>query len=240
MIKAYSLLLILGLISVDAIASSLLLHACGVKFGGTYGFLHFCTTSDAVRNRETLAVLNDETKDLQRRIAFLERELASKQCIVQYPDTPTTPPLASTPPIPEEDPNIDEEAWNRRDLAVLEGCWDLDSPDRTRNEQTGVITHYDKWHICFDESGAGTEEMLATDGRTTCNGPVSGLFNENGQLVIEEHANLPCSNNTYIYRRIVSCTLGNDNTASCISTTPDYDDGDNTSTAKFRRSVGGQ
>lgn len=229
MAKIRTILLALGLVAIVAIAAFLLLQACGLGKLGFSGFSRFCPAPVVLQERETLVALHQQTETLERRIAFLEKELAAKQCTAQYPQGIETPAAA---------PTIDNEAWKRRDLAALEGCWILDSEYRTTHVRTGAITSYKKWTMCFDASGHGTQEMLSTDGAVSCNGPVSGAFDSMGKLVIKEASNLPCSNNSYIFRRITSCVLDTDGTASCKSRHPDR--GGEPSLVRLRRAIGGQ
>lgn len=231
MSKLTSTILVIALVSVVAAAAYLLLQACGVGAWGTSRFLGFCPSSVAVQERQTLVTLNDETNDLQRRIAFLERELAAKQCTAQY--------SVPEPVLPQSSPEtIDDEAWNQRDLRVLEGCWELDSLLEIINDRTRAVTTYRKWSMCFNGSGRGTQDMVSTDGAVACTGPVTGHFDSAGQLIIEEPTDLPCSDNGVIWRRVTSCVLNNNGTASCVSHQPEH--GNRSSNVRLRRAAGGQ
>lgn len=206
-----------------AVGAWLLLPACGVQTWSDW--LRFCPADAAVATRAHLARLDDENTELARTIALLERELAARQCTAVLP----------APVEPAEAPEIDRNAWEDRDIAVLGGCWALDSDYRTRNVRTGEVTVYDEWTLCFDESGRGRTELRATDGVTTCEGPIAGRFAGEGNLVIEDAANVPCSDGSYIYRSIGDCRLDADGRAICDIRQPETR---GTATVQLRRAEG--
>ena len=235
-----SVLLLVG----TAVAALLLVPACALGTPFRLAFLDFCVSAEELDSRRQAELLHDANGDLLREIERLERELAAQQCVAQYPDpepvlppvTPAPEPEPTPPPAQAEAPEIDQDAWRRRDLAALDGCWELDSDYSVRNRRTGAVTHFNQWRMCFSESGEGTEQMLATNG-VRCNGPVTGRFNNSGRLVISEPGNLPCSNDTYIYKRRLSCALDASGRASCSVRQPEIG---TDSTVRLRRSARGR
>ncbi len=184
-------------------SAALLLPACGAL-----PWADRCDRPDPeVAGR--LADLGAANAALWREVAFLERELALLQCTADLPEPP--PPAAVVPP---PAPPIDAEAWQRRDIGAMDGCWELDSDYRTQNDRTGEITHFTEWTMCFDGDGQGRATMRATNG-TTCAGPVAGQFASDGRLVVTEAGNLACSDATFIYRRELGCALLDGGAASC-------------------------
>ena len=128
------------------------------------------------------------------------------------------------PPYRADEPNtesgINREAFQSRDLAAMEGCWELDSDYETRNVRTGRITRYPRWSICFDDQGAGYQQMFGDDGRI-CQDHVTGAFSEEGKFTVTEPANLDCSDGSFIYRRDTYCELKQDGRAECRSLQPE-------------------
>ncbi|MGF6861543.1 hypothetical protein ABIE69_002115 [Rhodobacteraceae bacterium MBR-64] len=227
------IILPLALVLVVLLGTALLLQACGVVLWGTTALARYCPIPVSVTDRGRLDELRSEGASLRSRIAFLEQELAARQCTVVFDD----PPLAPVPPETAiQPPLIDRDAWERGDLDALTGCWDLEAQMRVRNVRTNRITLYNQWNICFDGNGQGTEKMRATDG-TTCEGPVSGSFDPSGRLIIEEPGNLSCSNDGWIFRRVASCTLQSDARATCSVFQPEPNI---TSTVRLQRAAGGQ
>jgi len=176
-------------------------------------------------------VLDGQNADLTRTVAALERELAAMQCTADLPDPPA--PVLALPDPPPPAP-IDPEAWARRDLGVLDGCWQLDSTYATRNVRTGEVTTYDEWRMCFDAAGAGLAEMRGTNG-VTCEGAVQGAFAADGQLAVTEAGNLRCSDGSFIYRRDLVCALSADGGAGCAVTQAEVG---SASTVRLRRAEG--
>jgi hypothetical protein len=76
------------------------------------------------------------------------------------------------------------------------------------------------WEVCFGADGNGRETMAGSDG-TTCAGPIQVRFDADGTLVIDEPADLPCSNGFAIFRREVRCAVDATGTASCRSLQPE-------------------
>lgn len=165
-----------------------------------------------------LSALRAEHATLLRDIREKENELGKIQCVADHPEPPPivlpAPTPEPPPPPPRDETTIDEDAWRNRDLAVLDGCWELETNMRVTNIQTGKVSHYTEWTMCFDANGAGTQNMSATNG-ATCNGTVSGRFLDDGQLRIDEPGDLPCSDGMDILRRVGTCTLSGDGTARC-------------------------
>ncbi|MCB2137321.1 MAG: hypothetical protein KDE08_15500 [Rhodobacteraceae bacterium] len=223
----------IGLIASVAVAAYLTLQGCGLNATWLGRWLPGMCRPFAETAFDDLQREKQRNESLRLDIAQAERALARMQCEVVHaaplpPARPPELPNISTPPV------IDEEAWRAGDLGALNGCWDLDSDYRVEHIETHVITHYTQWRMCFDGTGHGTEEMTATNG-TRCAGNVTGSFNGAGLLGIDEPGNLQCSDNTMIFRRVLSCALAGDGTASCTENQPELG---RTSTVRLRRSNG--
>lgn len=223
-----SVVLAVAFAGTAATSAWLLLPACATALPG----LGRCPDPAEAAALERLAVLDGQNADLTREVAALERALAARQCTADWPDPP--PEVALPDPPAPAPPPIDPEAWARRDLGVLDGCWQLDSSYATRNVRTGEITTYDEWRMCFDAEGAGTAEMLGSNG-VTCTGAVRGAFAADGQLAVTEEANLGCSDDSFIYRRDLTCALSGDGGAACAVTQAEVG---SASTVRLRRAEG--
>jgi hypothetical protein len=236
------------LIAVLTVVGGLVLASCAVLLPMGLGNLGQCAPPPEVV--QPVAFGSDaRISQLTAEIAGLERELVGLQCQAVLPEVPAPafvepPPPAPDPapaplPVfdiePEEPPakDLTEEDFDRGDVSVLEGCWELDSVYRTRNLETGRVYVYDKWSICFNETGQGVERMRADSGET-CVGPVTGQFTESSLKIIEP-ANLVCSGSTQIFRRELDCSLDGQRRANCTVRQPEMD---TTSTARLRRATG--
>jgi hypothetical protein len=229
-------LLSFGLVAGVAVAGYLALQSCGLNAPFLQKWLPgTCHVDDAEDARTRLFSLKLRNESLRRDVIAAERALAQLQCDAVYEQPLPAAPPPTLPDIPQA-PTIDEDAWRAGDLGALNGCWDLDSNYRVQHIQTGAITHYTQWRMCFDATGRGTEEMTATNG-TRCNGNVSGRFDAGGHLGIDEPGNLQCSDGTMIFQRVLNCALSGDGTASCTETQPELG---RTSTVRLRRSKEGQ
>ncbi len=222
------LIAFLGLLLIisASVAAFALLPACGARLpflGGN------CPAPEVIAAEERLSALGAEREDLIRRVSALEREVGVLDCVAATDEPPAT---ASVPPATE--PAIDAEAWNSRDLSLLEGCWALDSTFQTVNTQTGVTSRYTTWRMCFGANGTGREEMTSDTG-VTCAGSVAASFDAGGGLVIEEPGNLMCGDGAFIYRMVSRCGLNPDGTAACRIEQPEIN---RAGSVTFRRASG--
>ncbi len=198
--------LLLGLVS---IAAYLILGACGILSTlstlGTPGCPAVVANVPDSRLEEALG----RQAVLEAQVSDLEMELARIEC---PPDLPPHPE-----PEPEPLGGMDAEQWEEEDIRMLEGCWVLDSLYRTRDVETGVVSTVDSWNMCFDANGAGNQTLRYSDGRTCRSGTIA-RFNAIGQLEISDDSDVHCSDRSYIYRRVITCDLQPDGTASCLAT----------------------
>lgn len=225
-ILAAGTLLVLGV----AMAGYLVLQACAIALPFGMHWQGFCHTPVALAAEAELAVLTERNARLRQEIALAERELGLAQCEIRRP--------LIEPPIPTEMPRaesggIDADAWRSGDVSLLEGCWTLNSNYQVTNVQTGVVSTFDEWTMCFDAEGGGSQTMAATNG-TTCSGSVNGNFDASGRLAMTEPGNLQCSDNTFIYQRNLACTLSASGLASCEVVQPELN---RRSTVQLRRAA---
>lgn len=216
------------LIAIVAWSAAALVPACGAgnRIAGTW--FDWCPVNKAKQTETQLATLEGQNRVLLNQILQRERELALIQC----EPAPQQAALPAPAPPPEK---IDRQDWESGRIGLLDGCWELDSEFVTTNTTTGAETKYDQWIMCFDESGAGREEMRASNGNS-CQGPVTGSFDGSGALIIEEPGDLTCSDGGFIYRLRSSCELNDGGTANCVVTQPEVG---SSAIVEFRRSTRG-
>ena len=107
------------------------------------------------------------------------------------------------------------ERWDRGDLAMLEGCWNLDSSLALVHTRTGEPIPVRSWRMCFDRQGAGTQVMVFGDG-TTCSGDAQASF-DRPRLMIDTLRNTPCDRNIHVVRSLAACERVGEDRASCRS-----------------------
>lgn len=213
----------LALLLVGAIGAStvLLLQSCGVRVPFTTWALSDCATGDQLALRTDQAAADRRTEDLTGRIAALEQDLALMRC---EPPPPVTEPVVEPAPPPQTPPQTESglapDAFDDRDISVMEGCWQLDSDYAVRDVDTGAVTQFRDWELCFDAEGNGRETMRATNG-VTCEGPIRGRITERERLVMTEPGNLQCSNRSFIFRRDITCSIDAQGRANCESVQPE-------------------
>jgi hypothetical protein len=84
-------------------------------------------------------------------------------------------------------PALSAERWNRRDLGLLKGCWqlgrDVAVAHRFANGPTERATAK-AGQICFGENGTGSHEQTMVDRRGTwhCKAPITAHFAADGTL----------------------------------------------------------
>lgn len=196
-------------------AGYLILQACTLPVPFLLKHFSACPTAAELQTVQTLDATMASGLGLQRRIFELERELAARQCL-KSPPNPTAP--------------LNPEGWANKDLAMLFGCWSLDTTYRTRDVDTGEIRTYSEWQVCFDPLGNGTQTMQSTSG-AMCKGALHAEF-VGSRLDLIEPSNLTCSDGSFIHRREIQCAAAIDGTASCGTLQPETG---GKATVKFER-----
>lgn len=205
--------LLVGLIGLSA---WLALQSCGVRIPFTQKYLSVCETDEALRTRADLAGIIHANRALETRIGYLEHRLGGLICKADPPPPPPPPP----PPKPKTPSGLDPDAFDEKDISVMEGCWQLSSNYSVREINTGRITRFKYWRICFDKNGNGTETMRSTDG-VRCQGRIKGRIPGNGKLTMREPGNLQCDNDSSIFRRDITCTIDKNGAAQCDTYQPE-------------------
>jgi hypothetical protein len=200
-----SLALFLVAISVMRLA----LSACDVRPSALGFFTGVCPQPLGSSHDEIFIALA-ERRSLEAQIADFQRHLAQREC---------TP--ASFPPRAEAPSAIDPDAWEDRDVSLLEGCWELNSDLRFIDDVTEEVRAADAWTMCFDSAGNGSQ-TLSLNGVISCTSDkVSAAFDAAGELIVRDNGNVQCADNSFIYERVINCALAGDGTAACESRQPE-------------------
>jgi hypothetical protein len=112
---------------------------------------------------------------------------------------------------PPPKPGLTQTLWDNRDLSVLKGCWNRTSNMTLYDVDSNKPVTVQSWHMCFDENGGGTQDIVLTDGRS-CNGPLTAHF-ESKTLVISEPQK--CEGTMNLVHGATSCQRVNVNEADC-------------------------
>ena len=129
------------------------------------------------------------------------------------PDPPPAPPPPAAPPEPPAD--IPEQAWNNRDLSVMEGCWRLVSDYQIFRFDTMEPRSVTRWQMCFGANGFGSQQIVMDDG-TVCSMGVRAQFLPDGRMRLADPADTTCSDGTVLVRRTdIDCARRPDGTAHC-------------------------
>ncbi|MEY8827760.1 hypothetical protein AB9K34_04990 [Sedimentitalea sp. XS_ASV28] len=217
------ILMAVALVAAIGASTYLLLQSCGLKLPFTDRTISYCDSADRLRARRDLALVDRSNADLAIRVNALERELGLLVCKAEPPDPPPPPPPPpppKPPAKPETPSGLAPDAFDGKDISVMEGCWQLSSNYAVRDINTGRITRFKYWRICFDKNGNGTEIMRSTDG-VKCEGRLTGRMRGNGTLTMREPANLRCGNGSSIFRRDVTCKLDSRGNANCDTYQPE-------------------
>ena len=200
-------------------ASYLLLNACGLRFVLPFGLRDECPEIRTVRSFHLDEAL-ERRRALEGRVAGLERAIADLRCAPERRSEqevlPTDPGTAADSDGPSG-PGIREEDWENRDVALLEGCWSLDSDYSLENVDTGAVSGVESWQMCFDEEGIGSQTLTFDDGRTCESERTEAEFAPNGNLLVRDGENVSCDDGSFIYEREMNCSLDRDGGASCAS-----------------------
>lgn len=176
----------------------------------------------------------NRTAELRTLLAALTEEVGRRQlqCPVRVLP-PAAPPVA--PPAPPPAPpraDLPQDRWDRRDLAMFEGCWNLYTSMSLFNEDRTRRSAVTTWRMCFDRGGQGTQTVAAEDGRG-CTGPITAQFDGNAFKVTEP---TNCRGpNLVLTRSERVCTRLTDTEADCVGRNLQGDRAGTPYSGRFRR-----
>ena len=223
-------------------AGVVLLPACGV-LASSAGW-NFCPVAPASLSGEA-----DRTDRLRRQIAQLDLELRNRNLACALVPPPPAPPLElpteagplrpqqmaelkpPPPPPPPPPPKVEPpkpppplpaDRWAKKDLSVLQGCWQL-GRDATSDYASGgrkEMCVVKAGRICFDGNGGGQREATTTCptvGTIRCVAPIRAVFGADGSL----HTTQPrvtCNPSTTVWngpQNSLTCQRRSDTLATC-------------------------
>ena len=204
-----ALLSLCTLLLVVAIAM-IVTPACLVIFNLNFGLGSCDDTETSLESRQSKL---SEINLMEDRINELEKELLSIDC-------PSEKVSALPDPLSKPDA-INIEDWKQKKISTLKNCWELvgDQYETQAADDPEDITVYHNWNLCFDDKGNGNQTLISNS--NTCESAILAEFSDDGSLKILDQDNVNCSDDTYIYRREMSCTLDDSGRARCSSYQPD-------------------
>lgn len=160
-----------------------------------------------VRLKASLATAEAEGKTLSVQLAALRDEVRKKaeQC----------------------QPALSAERWNRKDIGLLKGCWQLgrDAPiaHHFANGPTERATAK-AGHICFGDDGTGSHEQTMVDSKGTwhCKAPITARFAADGTLDTTQPDGVCDGKPPAVWQALrLNCRRTSDTTALCRGTDTD-------------------
>ena len=197
-----SSLLSLCVLCVTTVVALTITPACLLVFGYNLSFGSCGLNKDKLSNETSLTTQN---KNLEAEIFYLEKKLLTIDC--------TSTKVSALPEqVQPQDINIQE--WKSGKISTLKNCWKLTGDQyEIEDVNTGSITTFHNWELCFDENGAGNQKLVSTS--INCSGNITAKFNDDGSLQILDETDVNCSNQSIIFRREMKCTLNLAGRAKC-------------------------
>ena len=136
-----------------------------------------------------------DVDNLLKRIRDLEVQLATKSCAyVEYKKKEVPPPEALR--------KTDLDAWKRKDLGVLAGCWTLNGSEQefvpvSCSEEGNTncpITKSSNAVYCFDSEGVGSVKTEING--NFCKAELKAEFSQKNQLIFNELSDQMCPTGT--------------------------------------------
>jgi hypothetical protein len=227
-----------------------LLGACGVRLPGSgRSLVLFCPAVTRVRAPDAAAAESVRQRVLEEVVRRLELALLQRPACPALPvrEAGAEPPAAMAPPapavprvetaaVPTPAEDLPADKWERGEVSLLEGCWELETDYRIRWPGMGRVTNVTNWTMCFDAQGQGNQTLLLSDGRR-CGSAISGGFTAQGRLRLQDAGNVPCGPDSFIHERRIDCERVDAARAQC--TTSQAASGGHAN-ASFRRRPGGR
>ena len=191
-------LLWLAFVLLVAATMIILLRACGLLMPA-WGW-NFCPATPPALSVET-----ERGEELSKLARQLELELARKNLECASIPPPPPPPLElptepgpirpqqtaelkPPPEPPKPPPPLPADRWNKKDLSLLKGCWQLGKEARTnmaRGSGGIELCTVQAGTICFGEDGRGQREQNSrcqSTGAYSCKAPITATFGDGGTL----------------------------------------------------------
>ena len=219
-------------LAVFALASGLLLSRLAVPAASVAA----CAVApDDLAALEGQAQADARHAELQAELARLVQEAGRRRLQCPLPVAVRPPPQhAEAPPGPP--PALPMDRWKQHDLSLLEGCWSRISNMAVRVEATGQRLPVANWHICFDQTGHGTQTITLKDG-SRCTGAIQASFAGEQMLIRAARCTGPgFGGGRFFVRSELHCTRVSDEEANCLGRDLEGSGmGHETSESQFRR-----
>lgn len=134
------------------------------------------------------------------------------QCKVPPVDLQQPKNAPELKPKPQQTIDLPKESWNKKEVSMLDGCWNLTTPLTLVSRQTKKIVPVKTWQVCFNEAGKGNQAITMMNG-VSCKGPLAAHF-EGTKIILEQPEN--CDGEFTLVKGNHTCTRINDKEASCI------------------------
>lgn len=218
-----------------AASAAILLRACGL-LPPILGW-NFCPATPPSLSAET-----ERGEELSKLVRELELALAQKTLECASIPPPPPPPLElptragpvrpqqtaelKPPPEPPKPPApLPADRWNKKDLSLLKGCWQLGHETRTNMSRAGGIElcTVQAGTICFGEDGRGQREQNSrcqSTGAYSCRAPVTATFGDGGTLRTTQ-PKVTCTPSSITWNstpNYLTCRRVNDTLALCRDT----------------------
>ena len=161
-----------------------------------------------VSQEDLTSSLSSEIDMLEVMIRDKELALVSKQCSDDELVVESVPPAVESSP-----PLIDVPAWEKGEIAALDGCWLLDSNYKITNENTGLSEGIASWTMCFEkDNNYGSQTLIYENRIRSCIAqPVKRNFqlakSQSYELVLDDTKEVNCSDGFRIFRRLLTCKV---------------------------------
>ena len=158
--------------------------------------------------------LDGRSQELRTLLATLTEEVGRAQLLCPVAVLPPPAPAPAVRPLPALPPHADlpQDRWDRHDLALLEGCWNLYTVITVFNQDGTGGSKIRSWRQCFDGHGAGRQTVALEDGRQ-CDGALAASFDPDAALRVTEPT--ACRGSLYLSRSERLCRRLGDAEAEC-------------------------
>ncbi|EUK18884.1 hypothetical protein [Commensalibacter papalotli (ex Servin-Garciduenas et al. 2014)] len=156
----------------------------------------------------------DKNQELNKKRDILLQSLKNLDTQCKVPPVHTQQPQNTPELKPKSQQTIDlpKESWNKKEVSMLDGCWNLTTPLTLVSRQSKKIVPVKTWQVCFNEAGKGNQAITMMNG-VSCKGPLAARF-EGTKIILEQPKN--CDGEFTLVKGNHTCTRINDQEASCI------------------------
>ena len=216
--------------TVVAVLAAVLLQACGLA--ASRSGPNFCPVAPAALSAEA-----ERSDRLRAEIARLQLDLTGRslECAMVPPapvpelELPTEagpprpqqvaevkPPPPPKPP-PKPLPPLPADRWAKKDVGLLDGCWQLGRETATTVDGASCVVKAGR--ICFQSGGSGERQMNSQcpSRAVRCSAPVRAAFGNDGSLNLTQ-SDAPCDQKGVTWwgdKASLKCRRVNDTLALC-------------------------